>query len=60
MGATKRKKPRLATYLFPMVVAEWRFREEGATPLRLGLFHVKVSVEGWEEKVTTPGGTHAL
>lgn len=33
------------THLFPMVVAEWRLRGRGATPLRLGLFHVSVSAE---------------
>lgn len=61
MGATKRKKPRLATHLFPMVVAEWRLRGRGATPLRLGLFHVKVSVRSsGKRRLFTPGGTHAL
>lgn len=30
--------------LFPMVVAECRLRGSGATPLRLGLFHVRVSM----------------
>lgn len=52
-GRGGRKKPRLATHLFPIVVAEWRLRGRGATPLRLGLFHVRVSAKtNGEGKVT--------
>lgn len=41
-----------------MVVAEWRLRGRGATPLRLGLFHVRVSAEQRKKEGYPPGVRH--
>lgn len=39
-----------SSYLFVMVVAEWRLLGSGAVPLTDGLFHVRVSAESAKHK----------